>query len=151
MMSSFQQLWQDGLRFADAGAGQRYVSENLSRLCVERGFSFWPCNSEIVPDLRGKVAYVGIASYDRADIEMLDAVTFSFVAQVLQVDRVVLFNQGECRSMEALERVMPIDRRFGPHTPSVSIWHDGRCAYCSAGFAMRRRLLGAGSGNEECE
>lgn len=138
-MRSFTELWNKSLDFKDPEAQQRYVNAELPELCRQRSLGFHRC-SDPAPHERGKQLIVGVAPYDKKDLELLDTLCDLIEATRLNSSSVMVFNLQDCQAIEDLEKLVPDGRRFPAQNPIVALWVDGKCVMTVGGFSARRWL-----------
>ena len=121
----------------DAEASQRFVGSQMEYLCRECGLSFWRC-AEQVPPLESKTLFVGVAHYDRKDLELLDALAGLSDAAMREYGAVMVFSIGDCGTIDDIRRVVPGIDQVASQNPLVVIWNKNAVVKMLAGTVARR-------------
>ena len=155
-MSGFSRLWQKSLALDTAEDAQAFVRSHFEAVCRENRLDFWPCG-EGGQRPAGSHLFLGVATYDRNDLELLDEIGAGLAAGKSRFGRVHLFCLTACKSASAIGRVVPDFERFAGQNPIVSVWLDEQCVFPKGGWAARQwlrdafRVAAAGDDLEGCD
>jgi len=87
----------------------------------------------------GKYVIIGVATYSRDELRLLDEVEAAF-PQWEKTAKVVVFDVMECKDMDEMRQFAP------PHvvvaqTPVVALWDQGESVASQTGLRMTREVL----------
>lgn len=139
-MSGFLKLWERSLELKVAEDSQRYVKNHLERVCAENHLKFWRC-SDTAPKFVGRSLFVGVAEYDRADLEFLDRLCIWLGTTASTAEEVTVFCLTDCKKLDAIEQVIPDIAKFPAQNPLVALWFNDECLFAGGGRAAIRWLL----------
>jgi hypothetical protein len=139
-MGRFLALLTESMQLASAALSQQFVRDHFSQACEGSGMRFWKC-SAIAPDLSGRSLFLGIADYDRRDLELLDTLSAKVDELELEFGPVHVFLLADCERIEDIQGILPDIANYPAQNPLVSLWVRNACVFTAGGYAAARWLL----------
>jgi hypothetical protein len=99
-----------------------------------------PLTSDAQPPAKGAYIVLGVATYSRPELELLDSLESRLSVRPNHPVAVLVFPLSECQSETDVQKRIPMIGRV-LSTPVIGVWNDGKVVKTAQGIFDVRRAL----------